>query len=175
MKRKITAFLLLFTISLYAQENIWPQFEYFIGKWEGKETGKAGEGKGERTYKFLFDGTFIYIENVSKFEPQENNTSGEIHKDWGFISFDRVNNQYKLREFHSEGFINKYFLDNSQTASDTLVFISEEIENVPEGLRARINIIKIDENNFTETFELAKPGKEFTEYLKNYWKRVTKK
>jgi hypothetical protein len=41
-----------------------------------------------------------------------------------------------FRQFHVEGFVNQYALDTSSTA-DRLVFLSEAIENIPAGFRAR--------------------------------------
>ena len=41
---------LLLTAQSIEEENIWVPFHYFVGMWEGNETGKAGVGKGERKY-----------------------------------------------------------------------------------------------------------------------------
>ncbi|MBL7861883.1 MAG: hypothetical protein JNJ65_12030 [Cyclobacteriaceae bacterium] len=46
----------------------------------------------------------------------------------------------------------------------TLVFLSESIENIPLGFRAKETYQRINEHEFTEIFELAKPGKEFQVY-----------
>ena len=54
---------------------------------------------------------------------------------------------------------------------NTIVFISEAIENGHEGMRARSIYTVINDNEFEETFELAMPGKEFGMLLKNHWTR----
>ena len=74
-----------------------------------------------------------------------------------------------LREFHSEGFVIQYIIDTVSSNSERLVFISESAENAPPGLKARMTFELKDENAFTEIFELAFAGKEFSEWLKNYW------
>jgi hypothetical protein len=45
------------------------------------------------------------------------------------------------------------------------VFISEAIENIPKGLRAREAYI-VGDNALTEVFNLAEPGKSFEPYTK---------
>ncbi|HKZ36563.1 MAG TPA: hypothetical protein VJ184_02855 [Chryseolinea sp.] len=47
------------------------------------------------------------------------------------------------------------------SAKKTIVFISESIENIPPGFRAKETYQILNENEFTETFELAEPGKDF--------------
>jgi hypothetical protein len=44
------------------------------------------------------------------------------------------------------------------------VFVSESIENIPQGFRAKETYQIINDNEFTETFELAEPGKAFELY-----------
>ena len=46
-----------------------------------------------------------------------------------------------------------------------------DIENAPEGTRTRITLKIKNENEFVEIFELAFPGQELTEFLRNHWKR----
>jgi hypothetical protein len=53
-----------------------------------------------------------------------------------------------------------------------MVFLSESIENIPPGWRARETYRILSENEFVETFELATPGKEkFALYSENHFKR----
>jgi hypothetical protein len=53
----------------------------------------------------------------------------------------------------------------------TIVFTSESIENIPAGWRARETYKIVSEDEFTETFELAGPGKEFETYTENRLRR----
>jgi len=51
------------------------------------------------------------------------------------------------------------------------VFVTEGIENIPAGWRARETYTIINENEFVERFELAEPGKAFATYLESHLKR----
>jgi len=173
---KSIIFILLLPLIILAQEsekeeNIWQPFELFIGSWIGDETGKAGIGKGERTYEFIMSKKYLHSKNISRFEPQEKNPEGETHEDFGFISYDKNREKFMLREFHSEGYINQYILDSLSVDQRTIIFISESSENAPEGLRARVTYKIESKDAFTELFELAMPGKEFAIYLRNFWRR----
>lgn len=52
-----------------------------------------------------------------------------------------------------------------------MVFVSEGIENIPAGWRARETYRILGADEFTETFELAEPGKDFALYSENHFKR----
>lgn len=166
---------ILFSGQLYAQttesSDIWEPFRYFTGSWVGHETGASGIGKGTRTYEFALNDKYLFHKNKSVFEPQEKNPDGEIHEDWGFVSYDTNREKFILREFHSEGFVIGYILEDGEPNSKKLVFTSESVENVPEGFRARLTITILSDDEFLETFELASTGKEYSELLRNTWKR----
>jgi hypothetical protein len=165
--------LLLIILNVYPQEkaNIWQPFDYFIGDWEGHETGKAGIGMGERSYRYIMKGKYLLLKNISRFEPQEKNPEGEVHEDWAIFSYDKNREALISREFNIEGFVNQYILDSLVNDHSTFIFISESSENAPPGLRARLTYEIQNESEFVETFELSFPGKKFEEWLKNYWKR----
>ena len=51
------------------------------------------------------------------------------------------------------------------TADDeTIVFVSEAIENIPPGYRARETYTIVSRDEFTERFDIAEPGKDFELY-----------
>jgi len=87
------------------------------------------------------------------------------------FSYDRGRKKFVLRQFHVEGFVNQYAVETVAGDGKTLSFLSESIENIPAGFRAReiYRIVSADE--FTETFELAEPGKEFEIYSETRFKR----
>ena len=145
--------------------------DYFTGEWTGEETGAAGIGRGERTYEWIMNGKYLFQKNRSVFEPQEKNPGGEAHEDWAFFSFDKPRNKIVLREFHNEGFVNRYILDELSKDGKTVTFVSEQIENGSPGMKARCVFTAIDQDEFTETFELAMAGGEFKRLLANRWKR----
>lgn len=136
------------------------------GRWDGEETGKAGLGIGSRTYRLLFD-RYVEGRSRSEFEPQEANPSGEVHEELSVFSFGTTGDTVMLREFHSEGYVITYTLtDDSDSA---LVFESSDVENAPDGYRARLTLRFQGDQQFEELFELAARGRPFEEYIRNRW------
>ncbi|HYR29614.1 MAG TPA: hypothetical protein VEU30_14180 [Thermoanaerobaculia bacterium] len=78
----------------------------------------------------------------------------------------QASEKLRLRQFHGEGFVNTY------TEGQSLVFETSEIENIPEGWRARETYKQLTADSWQETFELAAPGKEFAVYSSSTFKRV---
>jgi hypothetical protein len=148
------------------QDSIWSPFKYFVGKWEGTGKSGSGEGRYERTYQLIFNERFIEIKNKSTYPPTEKNLKGEVHEDLGYISYDKVRKTFVLRQFHIEGFVNQYKLDSISPDKKTIVFRSENIENIAPGWSAKENYQLLNENEFIETFELAEPKGVFEVYSK---------
>ena len=153
------------------QPDVWDPLKYFVGSWEGKAKGQPGNGKVEREYQFVLNGKYLQAKNKSTYPPQEKNPKGEVHEDWGLFSYDRSRKQFVLRQFHIEGFVNQYALDRAASNDKTLVFVTESIENIPAGWRAKESYRILNNDEFVETFELAAPGKEFEVYAENRFKR----
>lgn len=147
----------------------WTVFEKFLGEWYGQESGLPGIGQGTRIYEMLFDGAYIHFRNNSEFQPQPQNPTGEVHREWGFFSFNKIDSSFYLREFHSEGYVNTYRLDSLSADGSRFVFISRAIENLPEGFRARLTLQFFRPNQFEEVFEIAAPGRNFKEIIRNIW------
>lgn len=153
------------------KEDVWLPFKFFVGKWEGTGKGEPGISKVEQEYQFVLNGKYLQVKNKSIYKPQEKNPKGEVHEDWGFISYDSIRKKFVLRQFHVEGFVNQYVLDSLFSDGKTFVFVSESIENIPAGWRAKSTYKILNENEFLEIFELAGPGKEFEVYSENQLKR----
>ena len=99
------------------------------------------------------------------------NPKGEVHQDWGMMSFDKARKKFVLRQFHVEGFVNQYVMTSSSADGKTIVFTSESIENIPAGFRARETYKILGPDEFTEVFEIAEPGKDFEVYSEGHFKR----
>jgi hypothetical protein len=151
--------------------DVWEPLKYFVGSWEGMANGQPGNGKVEREYQFVLNGKYLQAKNKSTYLPQEKNPKGEIHEDWGLFSYDRGRKQFVLRQFHVEGFVNQYAMDRAASNDKTLVFVTESIENIPAGWRARESYRILNNDEFVEVFELAAPGKDFEVYAENRFKR----
>jgi hypothetical protein len=141
----------------------------FLGEWDGHETGKAGEGVGHRRYDRVVSGRYIELRGTSTYEPQELNPEGEVHEEVAIFSHDEDRSTIVLREFHSEGFVITYTLTDQ--SSGDLVFVSEDVENGPAGLRARLTLHLEDDDHFSELFELSQGGGPFERFISNRWTR----
>jgi hypothetical protein len=151
---------------LSRQDSIWLPMSAFLGTWEGTGGGEPGVGKYNRSYSFVLDKKFIEVRNKSVYPPIDKNPTGEIHEDIGYISFDKLRRKFVLRQFHVEGFVNQYALDSISRDSKTMIFVSEAIENIPNGWRARETYHIVSNNEIIETFDLAPPKKAFELYTK---------
>src|SRR5215217_2344967 len=140
---------------------------FLLGHWEGQSTGQPGDGTVRREYERVLNGKFIRVANISTYAPQPKNPKGEVHQDVGYISRDGARGRLVLRQFHGEGFVNQYVQEPGKP-----VFVSEAIENIPAGYRARETYVSTGPDTFAETFELAEPGKEWAVYSHARFKRV---
>lgn len=174
MRRFLVIVLAVVPLVLLAGEekkrDTWEPFQFFIGKWQGTGEGKSGKSTLNREYHFKFNKKFIYNVNKATFKPTGNNKKGEIHEDFGVLSYDGIRKKYIYRQFHGEGFVNQYVVIISPDHK-TYTFDSESIENLPPGWKVR-NIITIEgKNKFNERFELAGPGKDFACLITNQFTR----
>jgi hypothetical protein len=143
---------------------------FFVGAWRGEQNGEPGHGVSERRYAFVLDGRFLQVNNTSTYPPQEKNKRGEVHHDMGMIGYDKARKKFVFRQFHIEGFVNTYLQE--ETGDTTrIVFVSEAIENIAPGWRARETYLILNEDEFVERFELAEPGKDFALYSEAHLRR----
>ena len=68
---------------------------------------------------------------------------------------------------HVEGFVNQYKLESIAEDGKRLVFISEAIENIPAGWRAKGSYEVLGPDQIRETFELAGPDGPFEVYTRS--------
>ena len=173
MKKLVLLIFIVSSFSFAQTDSIWNPFKNFIGTWNGEGSGEPGEGKYERSYNFIFNGKFIAIKNNSTYPPSPaNKNKGEVHEDIGYISYDRIRKTFVLRQFHAESFVSQYKLDSISSDAKTIVFITESIENIPTGWKAKETYHIISENEIEEIFELAQPNKDFEVYTKVRFKRT---
>jgi len=151
--------------------DVWAPFRFFVGTWHGQGQGSPGQGSGVQTWEFILRGTFLQVRNKAVFDPQAANPQGEVHEDWGVLSYDKARKTYVLRQFHVEGFVNQYVLETAPADGQTFVFVSEAIENIPAGFKARLTYKVLDADTFEQTFDIAQPGQEFACYSKGVMKR----
>lgn len=174
---RISVCWMLLTAPAWAQSAVpkdpdrFQALHFLLGSWEGEGQGQPGKSQMSREYALVLDGRFIEVRNRSLYPPQEGN-SGEDHRDIGFISFDSARAKYVLRQFHVEGFVNQYVHESTSEDGKTLTFVTEAIENIPAGWRAKETYILLDPDELVERFELAEPGKDFELYSEARLRRV---
>ena len=152
-----------------AGADVWAPVRFLVGAWEGEVSGQPGTGRTVREYRFALKDRFLEVRNTSTYPAQPKNPKGEVHEDWGMISYDRARKQLVLRQFHVEGFVNQYA---AVLPGDGVVqFTSESIENLPPGYRARETYTVTGPDTFTERFEIAEPGKGFAVYDETHFRR----
>lgn len=166
----LVGILLVFSVIAFSQTpkqpDKWAPFRFFIGKWTGTNTGQSGNGTYERTYQFVLNNRFIEVRNKSTYAPTKDKPKGEVHEDIGYISYDKGRKTYVLRQFHIEGFVNQYKIDSISQDNKKIVFISENIENIAPGWRAKEGYTLLNDSTFIESFELAEPKGNFEVYSK---------
>lgn len=160
------------TESPLATHDLWSPFRQFLGSWHGDGSGKPGTSSVDRSYSLILQDRFIEMRSRSVYPPQDGNPSGEVHEDLGLLSFDEARSCYVLREFHVEGYVNQYVLQPPGHETSSLIFITEAIENIPLGWRARITLEVTSDDTFVETFDLAGPNKEWTCHITNHFRRT---
>ena len=164
MKPLLTVLLIIpfFASSQTKQDSLWLPFKSFLGSWEGTSEGQPGKGKYERSYQHILNKKFIEVRNKSIYPPTGKHPKGEVHEDVGYISYDKARKTFVLRQFHIEGFVNQYKIES--ISATHIVFVSEAIENIPAGWRAKETYQFTGDREFIESFELAEPGKDFELY-----------
>jgi hypothetical protein len=175
MKKSVIILLLLpnlLSAQSAKQDSIWKPINFFVGSWKGTGDGEPGKGNYERTYQSILTKKFIEIRNKSTYPPTDKNPKGEVHEDIGYMSYDKGRKTFVLRQFHIEGFVIQYRLDSVSANGKTIVFISEAIENIAPGWKAKETYHALTEEEFTETFELAPPNGSFKVYTKTTFTRL---
>lgn len=155
-----------------APASLLAPLEFLTGKWEGTSEGRSGNGTVHREYAPLLRGRILQGKNRSVYPPQPANKKGEDHEDFGVFSFDNSVKRIRFWQFHVEGFVVHYLHDVAASKADTIVFVSESIENIPPGYRSRETFRVLGPDQIEEVFELADPGMEFVVYSTTRLRRV---
>ncbi len=150
----------------------WEALRFLAGSWQGGGDGRWGHSTVQRDYEFVLNGTFLQARNRSVYPAQEKNPEGEVHNNWDLFSYDAGRGVFVLRQFHDEGFVNRYVAEPPADDSALIVFTTEHIENFMPGWRARETYRILGDDEFEEVFELAPPGGEFKVYVTNRFTRT---
>ena len=146
MRKALVIIMLLLPGILFAQteekKDVWEPFRYFIGSWAGTSEGIPGSSELDAHFKFVLNEKYLEARYKAVFPPNEKNPKGEIHEDFGFISYDTFRNKFVYRQFNIEGFVNQYVLDSISDDGKTIVFITESVEK--EIIRKRSRMVSVN-------------------------------
>ena len=79
-------------------QEMWTPFNFLVSAWKGSGQGPPGHSHVERNYEFVLNQKFLFVQHKSVYESQEKNPHGDIHADWGSISYDRAREAHDLRQ-----------------------------------------------------------------------------
>ncbi len=145
---------------------------WLVGDWTGVSEGDPGVAATTRHAKRVQNDRFIMVEGRSVYPKQEKNKSGEVHTQIDLWSFDRLRNLIVMRQFDSLGFVSTYVQDRAASTGGRLVLVSEHLENVPVGWKARYTYIFRAPNEYHEFFELDADGQGFKPYVSGKFLRA---
>ena len=158
----IALFMLMVSVFTNGQTDPFEKLNVLIDDWTGSGSGFGNEtSKIESSFQYVMDGKYIEVVNDSKFKPTTDNPRGEHHVDKGFISHDQERKLIMFRQFNIEGYINQYALNTSVSNDSTLVFETEEIENLSGG-KARWTILINSDIKVETVFDVSFSRDEFT-------------
>jgi hypothetical protein len=144
---------------------------WLVGDWAGVGEGQPGTSASSRHVERMLGGRFIRVEARSIYPRQERNRSGDVHTSLDVWSFDRRRNLLVMRQFDSLGFASTYVQDPAASTAGRLVLVSEQMENVPAGWRARYTFENPAPNEYRELFELDS-GTGYQTYVSNRFLRL---
>lgn len=143
------------------------QVASLAGDWVGVGEGEPGISSATRHGERVHEGNYIRIEGRSVYPKQDANKKGEIHTQTDWWSYDRARKRLVLRQFDNLGFVSTYVEDPAASRPGHLVLLSENLENVPTGWRARYTYDFKSDGEYEERFELDPTGKGFQIYTFN--------
>lgn len=136
-----------------------------LGDWTGVGEGEPGTSAATRHTERVHDGHFIRVEGRSVYPKQEKNKTGEVHTSTDVWSYDGARKLIVMRQFDSLGFVSTYVQDKAASRDGHIVLVSEHLENVPAGWRARYTYDFVSPDEYREHFELDPGGKGFRTYV----------
>jgi hypothetical protein len=149
----------------------WAPLAYFVGSWDGAATNRASVGTATREFRFIMDGAFLEEQGTTVYEMSTALPEGQTREELGIFSYDRSRGTLALREFHPEGYVVCYSLDSLSADTTTIVFVSDSIESMPPGWRAKLQYEILGRDECIELFKLAPPGQAFEVFWETHFTR----
>ena len=165
--RNIVLLICFFTFSgmVYGQKNPLERIDFLIGNWMGTGIGfNNTQSNVEVSFYYIMKGKFIEMDTESRFAPNGKNDKGQFHQEKGVFSYDEDRKMIIYRQFSNDGYINQYYLNDTISTANTLVFDTEKTENfIPDG-KARWIIQKEGDRQLSTSFNVAFPGQSFVSF-----------
>ena len=145
----------------------WAGLRALVGRWSGTVSGEPGEGAAEREYRFVLGGRFLRLEGRDVYPARAGVSKGEVREETALFSHDREHGHIVLRQFHADGNVYHFTAAPPARGAREWSLVSENIENVPPGWRARETWQLGAGGELVERFELQAPGKDFQVYAES--------
>ena len=174
--------LLLFSRALPGAEqpsltNPLESLQFLIGEWQGDSVESQGNSvsalespRAHREFQRMLNDRYIRIESHEMHISEPRQPTQPPHDTIGIVSFDTARQKLVLRQFHTDGSIIQYSTD-PYVKGRKLIFLSEAVENMPPGFRARTTYDVIAPDELEEVVERGEPGAEFRVYSRSRVKR----
>lgn len=161
--------IIIISNELAGQNYKWEKVNFLIGNWVGNGTGvgiKSSEISA--SYNYCLNDHFIEVNHHAERKTTNKKQTLEVRDDWGMISIDSQREGTIIyRQFSGNGSYVKYFLNDSLSTPDKLVFDSELIENYKINGKLRFTIKKVSEMEIITYFDIKLPDKEYVCYEQN--------
>src|SRR5712692_472398 len=145
--------------------------EWLIGNWNGYTTSRGAQGEIHLSVEFTLDRRFIVFRE--ELTLAASGTAPAAKEAWmGILSGGSSGATFVLRLFSSTGFVTRcrVSLDGPEVHFDP-----DGGDQPPPGWLFRRNLLRSDENEFTETVQVAPPQRSFFDYYTAKLTRVPRR
>jgi len=141
--------------------------DFFVGSWEGTGTAPGGTSKNTCRIEKKLSGKVLTITTHSTISGEK----PDVHEDMGIVSFNKATGKVTFRQYHAEGYMNRYQLELHDNGT-RLVFTSDLIENFAPNWTARVTMVRKGADKFDDMLELKPPGKDWFRCCQTSYQRV---
>jgi hypothetical protein len=142
-----------------SEKNVWKPFHPLVGTWSGTGSGFGSESDVTHQWNFAIGGQFLQLRTTSI--ARNGDGAADVHEDVGFLSYDTDRSSFVFRQFVSEGFVNTFDVTLEHGDTLTIVFGARASESAG-GMRARMTLEFISDDEYEMVLELAGPGRSFS-------------
>jgi hypothetical protein len=154
---RLCILLLLAMPALWGAED-WGPLEFLVGHWTGEGGGGPGQGAGAFSFEPDLQGKVLIRKNFAEY-PATDGKPGSRHDDLTIIFRDERSHELRATYFDNEGHVIPYVVKPHEGG---VVFESERSANAPG---YRLTYLRDGAGRVRIRFEIAAPGKEFTNYI----------